>query len=146
MSMSVISIRNRQIRSKRKSPMSDAKKVEKAAQKVVSPLNKIAGWKYESPWVEKETSRPTIAVSKHKSDFETLQKTAKGTAVTLGKAAAVVIKDQKVIQGNVDSLNKTFQDYEKPFQAQQNTSKISGLLMEVNAVVAYWHQVVKEIG
>ncbi len=127
--------------------MSDAKKVEKAAQMVVSPLNAIAGWKYDSPWVERETgSRPTIAASKHKSDFETLQKIAKGTAVTLGKEAAVIIKDQKVIQVNVDSLKKTYEDYEKPFKAQQNTSKISGLLMEVNAVVAYWKQVVKEIG
>jgi hypothetical protein len=125
--------------------MPNPKKVEKAAQIVVSPLNKIAGWKYDSPWAENETSRATIAVSKHKSDFETLQKTAKGTAVTLGKAAAVIIKDQKVIQGNVDSLKKTYQAYEKPFQAQQNTKKISGLLMEVNAAVAYWGQVVKEI-
>jgi len=125
--------------------MPDLKKVEKAAQKVVSPLNKIAGWKYDSPWAEKESSRETVAVGKHKSDFATLQKTAKGTAATLGKAGDVIIKDQKVIQVNLNSLKKGYEDYEKPFKAQQNTSKISGLLMEANAVALYWKDVVKEI-
>lgn len=125
--------------------MAEAKKVEKAAQMVSNPLKEIGAATYTSPWDEHESSGETTARKQHRSDFETLQKTAKATAATLGKGADTIIKDHKFIQVNMDTIKKTYGDYEKPFKAQGNTSKIAKLLKEVNAATQYWQEVVSEL-
>ena len=123
--------------------MPEAKKVNEAAQMVANPLKEIGTAKYMSPW--DEPSRETTAGKQHISDFETLQKTAKATATTLGKGADTIIKDHKIIQVNIDTIKKRYDDYEKPFKAQGNTSKIAKLSKEVNAAVRSWQEVVSEL-
>jgi hypothetical protein len=126
-------------------PMPDLKKVRKKADKAIFPLNGIDAFQYVSPFGDQTATRKSKAREANEGFFELLQQTAKGTSKSLNREAAAIVRDQAVIQGNMDAIKQNFKDLEKPFKKNDNTALISALSNNVSAAIGFWKDVVKEL-